>query len=218
MKRARTVVADAFIAVTLAVIVLATVAVAHTPGPRYPDVWLFDIGAVDYRFKSNFPTGDWRNRVNDGVADWNEVGEPLQFYQAPGDTAGYSRFSCPANYQDSFVQREALDGQNGFIAFTDTCVDVNNTWVLRSFVVTFDDAETWYKRTGVPPGGQYDAWGAATHEFGHATGWSGDQHFSGGAPECVNAPRHTMCPSIGFGQTYWRDLAEHDRHTFQAAY
>jgi hypothetical protein len=57
-----------------------------------------------------------------------------------------------------------------------------------------------------------------THEFGHATGWSGhySESYQGVCPETTN--RAVMCEPIIRGTSWQRDLQADDVHTFEAAY
>lgn len=66
----------------------------------------------------------------------------------------------------------------------------------------------------------------AVHEFGHAAGffqttgrhWDGVNGFEPALCDPRDTNRHTMCRQVVLGTTWARDLALHDRHTFDSRY
>lgn len=204
---------DAAIAVVAASGILAIGASAHPWQDFYPRAW-FTSGDVPWQFQNNFPGAEWRARVQDGAQDWNSQGQSIRFSKRAGDTPGYQREQCPRIYQWDFVQLKPLP--EGKPAVTDICAFVQQPFALETFVITFNNGFNWYRDTGNPPGDRLDLWSAASHEFGHGTGWG--PHFSGGSSICTTDPKHTMCPTLDFGQAFMRGLAPHDAHTFGGIY
>ncbi len=115
----------------------------------------------------------------------------------------------------------------GVLAFERTCHSYkSDTDRIRASGIKFDEDEDWYTGTGTPGNGQYNLRGVALHEFGHMTGWQGPSndgigagHFDPDSDQCDGPGEyHTMCPSPAGDGSGWKDLADHDRHTFNAAY
>ena len=103
---------------------------------------------------------------------------------------------------------------NSYYASTGRCHD-DTSYITRS-TVTFNTDRTWYTGTGTPSNGQSDLWGIATHELGHASGFS--EHLTGNLCPAT-AARHTMCRNWSWNQTYWaRSLEEHDEDSIAEVY
>jgi hypothetical protein len=74
------------------------------------------------------------------------------------------------------------------------------------------------------PDGRIDLWSVASHEFGHAAGWTGRHYGKDEDPErssicnSGNVNRQTMCSIIYTGSESVRTLGRHDRHTFRRVY
>jgi hypothetical protein len=220
----RTSVLAALAAPAILVIVAMSLVVpaqAHTPiEDYYPSVWKQDL-SVEWGFVNSFPNNDFRQRVVGAANEWNDENQPMTFHKRQSDYADFSATGCPNTYQKDGIHMGPIDGQFGVYAKAFTCVFTSDNTELYSVNIKFDQAENWYKGTGTPSPSQVDALSVATHEFGHATGFSGpfeSGHFDPDADECTMTPKQTMCPFIEYGQTYQRGLETHDQHTFQNAY
>lgn len=204
-------------------------ATAHTPSTYFTQKWGFNEYRQTWAFTAGFPVDSWRDRVRDGVRQWNVIGEPVQFnevaqvgnFTPPGPAGG----KCPPVGSNTIHWR-SHDGLGGVYAYVMPCVYVYNgqaSSTLANVTMVFDLGESWYIGTGDAPGNQTDLWSIATHEWGHAIGYTGGDrgHFSGLSLECLQPQpiyNQTMCPSYPSGQEYFRSLEVHDRHTFQGAY
>jgi hypothetical protein len=205
----------------LAIGVLATVlpAAAHPKADYYQGVWRQDL-VVDWRFTDNVPTGNFRDRVEDGSQEWNQLPPDMRFNRA-GEIDDYPFASCgPGGDGTNGFHWGNIDGQGGTWGQTYVCVYSADPDRLYSSQIRLDKNEDWYSGTGDVPGDKIDTKGAAAHEFGHATGFAGpysNGHFNPNGSECEDA-KQTMCPSMNYGQEFMRSLEEHDRHTFGNAY
>lgn len=93
--------------------------------------------------------------------------------------------------------------------------------------IRFDNLE-WWTNTATRHPDLLDFQSVMTHELAHAWGGWGpnggtiygeDGHF-GFDPVCDDrvSAVHTMCPTIEYGQGYWRSPESHDIHTMDAGY
>jgi len=89
-----------------------------------------------------------------------------------------------------------------------------------ALAINADSGIDWFKGSGlVDPSTDFDLWGVATHEFGHATGtWFGNNHMPSGECGSGLVDRPTMCAGTSAGDVKWRTLEAHDKSTFQHAY
>jgi hypothetical protein len=146
-------------------------------------------------------------------------------------------FTCPS---DRPLQKDAVHWVSGLentvFAATTLCEGPNGG--AHDFQTGFNSNPptwwSWYKNTGNPASDEKDAWGTASHEFGHDVGyWRGDGHFAESDDACpgINdlGNRNTMCTAalnaqgnidkdVELGTTWKRSLESHDKHTFQNAY
>lgn len=212
---------------------------AHSPSSFYPAKWSSQYTPADWYFHSSVPGGNVRSRIIDGSNQWNEgiMSFRAQFASRGGalPSAGDCRRAAQVQQDHSIVAWGRIDGaRNRYQAITFTCTSrqaglpSSEPRRIRFFYVYFDAEEPWYTGTGPTPGpagnpgARIDLWYVATHEFGHATGWVGhlgsnDPEYRG--PECpMDRNRSTMCAGTPPGAEWGRDLARHDKHTFQAAY
>jgi hypothetical protein len=191
---------------------------------------------VDWKFVSGFPTGGgFRNRVKDGVGEWNAEAESLQFdfLNGENDWSPYTYpDSCPVDsngnpirpYEKNGVHYLNLTGVGP--AITVICVTPNGG--IHDFQFIMDSVNPnwdWYSGTGNPSNGELDVWSVAAHELGHAGGWI--PHFQEGPnPEadCEGAfvDRQTMCGATADywnnGRKWMRSLGNHDKHELSQAY
>lgn len=207
--------------VALALVGLAPRAAAHDAGIYYGTVRWPNGVFQPYFIATGVPT---QSRVNtaitNGAAQWNSLNEPMHFSYQGRSTQSIIVFpNCPANGHSYVFQRDI----SGSLATTYVCDSGANH---AAFILTFDinpGGLVWHSNTSAPPSGSYDRWSAASHEFGHATGFGTaagtQQHWPADSTRCVeNSTKLTMCPSMAPKTSMMRDLGDHDIHTFQAAY
>jgi hypothetical protein len=205
------------LALTLALTSLAVPLRAHPQGDFYENKWIRD-RSVDWMFTDTFPSNAWRDRVNDADGPWNAVGTSMHFVKQP-EVNDFNALNCPSSYQKNGIHIGPIDGtpiNDNTLARTYRCIfSGTNEWY--SFQIKFDVEEPWYTGASTPPPAfAFDLQAVATHEFGHATGFTG--HFGGGSSYCTETPKQTMCPTLAKGKAYPRSLETHDKHTFQNAY
>lgn len=197
---------------------------AHGTAEFFPRRWVRD-KVVEFKFTPSVPlaTGA-REAVRSGARQWSNLGQPMRFVDAGAYSADYDVRSC-GTYQRNGIHFRSIDGPSlqqpgvNVVAETRTCA-FSGTGELYSFQMVFDNAEPWYVGTGDAAPNQVDLWSVATHEFGHAAGFA--KHLDqDGDPNglCTNTPaEQTMCALTYPGSEAQRSLADHDKHTFSAAY
>ncbi len=203
------------LAVVVGVLMLtSTLADAHTAGTYYKKKWVRD-KSVTYSFTSSVPTGAWRDRTNNGAAQWNALGRSMTFTPSGTTVGNFNPYQCPSSYQTNAIHRRSIDGAGGSLAQTISCV-YSGTAEMYSFQTVFDSSENWNTGTALPARNQPDLWSIASHELGHATGFGG--HFSGSTYCSNNDAQQTLCQVHWMGTSRQRTLGEHDKHTFSGAY
>ncbi len=193
---------------------------AHTASTYFTDGHWPRNQSIAYGVNSGFPTGTWRTLAWNGKEQWNSAtntGEPT-IYWTLADDVSYGSATSPCGvpgYNTGAIFWNDLDylgpsvlGATRLCGFTP----------IFNFTIEFDRTRTdWYVGTGDAPGGSYDFWSVASHEFGHALGFW--KHLDEADAACPNdSTRSTMCPSVYDGTERQRTLATHDIHTFDAAY
>jgi hypothetical protein len=208
----------------------AGMASAHPASTWYPSKWTNRVvsgvntdRSVNWKFVANFPSGDGgRDAIRYGAGQWNAQGQSLKFTESRG--ADYSSLqwgTCSSAYQTDKVGWERIDGGGDIIAQTSKCIFNTDHSVLFNFKMRYDSSESWYKWSSTPvPANRFDLRGVATHEFGHAGGFTPHWDANGPTSLCPGSgpAHHTMCSTLQAGTAAWRSLADHDRHTFGAAY
>ena len=197
---------------------------AHGVPDYFPRRWVRD-KSVSFKFTPSVPVGTGaREAVRNGMRQWNNLAQSVHFVDAGSASANYDTRTCGA-YQRNGIHYRSIDGPSlqqvgvNTVAVTRVC-SFSGTGELYSFQMEFDSSEPWYNGTGDAAPNQVDLWSVATHEFGHAAGFA--KHLDqGGDPLglCPNtAAQHTMCALTYPGTEHQRSLADHDKHTFSAAY
>jgi hypothetical protein len=146
----------------------------------------------------------------------------FNYQNTQSDYSPFPASVCPGTFQKDAVHWGPIDGSGNTLATTWICNKSSNASHLYSFQIKFDSDEggRWYSDTGTPGSSESDFWSVASHEFGHATGWT--SHFGELTTLCPQSGdlsgRHTMCAKILNGNTAQRSLNTHDRDTFVDAY
>ena len=220
----RALVIDCLAAALLAALVLATVGPAHDKDTFYTKHWASGERNQDYGFANAVPTGNFRDRVQDGAQEWNALAGNMQFHRGGVDVNWSYGDACNAAGNNSIhygnIDGPPVAGQLNTAAQTRHCYYTDRPSILALFRMRFDEDDPWYRDTGNPPSDRIDLWSLAAHEFGHATGFGqfgAQDHFGASSVYC-DPPKQTMCPSTSQGSAGWRSLEDHDRHTFNNQY
>lgn len=222
-------------------------AAAHSSSTFVQHKWGGPGSTVCYFFTTGFPSGAFRDRINDGAGRWNSTGmskKPTNCTTT--DWANYDPFSCSGAGTKKGIHWEPLTNEDdaGFVAkaadgtvaitpqcymngstFEQACDPKLNGKAMRSSQIVFNSkVRFWTSHTNTPADSTYiDLWSTATHEFGHFMGWCG--HFNEKSSElCAEKGsqsyinRETMCPKIYNGTSVQRSPNTHDTHTMDGAY
>lgn len=199
--------------------------------PRYPEYW-DDLPFETVPFYQDLdlpPT--WDDTLNNAVNEWNlvtESGHEVVRFVNLGVAETPSVVNPCAAPGKGGVRREQLDSIAGsdFAGVVITCnFSGGPANRIASFMLALDIGAggfSWNEDNGTPASDELDMRSVYTHEFGHATGWGGDEtgdHYSdngGACPESTN--RKTMCQSTILGTTYSRTLESVEKDVFRAAY
>lgn len=197
----------------------------HRVADFYPLRYPAERDRAPFYFDPGFPRGRFRDRVVRASRQWNRLNGRFSFRAhrtSRGDGIQRIPTRCTRdrindNF-DSIIYWRGMDGRGGTLARAGVCTEVGGS--AQWFYMAFDRRERWYVGRGTPPDNATDAQSVATHELGHATGFSG--HFDDDRPNQAICPesnrQHTMCRSNITGTTWQRGLEPHDRHTFENAY
>lgn len=179
-------------------------------------------------FTSGFPGGAWRDRVQDGAAQWNGVTEGPSLSFQGSDISDFNPLtSCAPNNGSVTVHWHTIADALGQESYCYFVVNGNPTDQKATSSVEFNkDDPVWYNGTGDSPGNIFlgfcywdcsdDFWSVATHEFGHTMGFD---HFSEADSVCPNsADRETMCPGIYQGTERQRTIEAHETQSFRDLY
>lgn len=193
---------------------------AHEP-TMYSAKWALDtkyhIGNTSVESHSGV-----RASMSFASARWNEVtGAWLDTSLGQDDDSiAYVESPCDAPTGGVWTFATTIDGPGGTIASAARCVVVADTAYITRARIRFDVAEKWHWSSGsVPDTDEFDGPATATHEMGHALGFSG--HWSRPSTQCaetISTTDHTMCSGTRPGLWHKRTLESHDSHTFANAY
>ncbi len=203
----------------LVALLATTPAWAHEATPFYPGLWATSGRGNVAVYNDSTISGVWLSRVFEGAKAWDNAGTSLNYVRI--GTSALSRNACDAKDRGkNLVYKGKLDGRGHNLATTFLC---RSGSMLVRFVTLFDSAEDWYTGTSkTVPAGRPDLTSIATHEFGHATGWSlhyDDPGVGLGSLICGNTSgQATMCATHYVGTARQRSLHTHDLHTFTTAY
>lgn len=192
---------------------------AHNAGVWYPLEWpadrTYSIGFLHSYLRSSGAV----TQIQAGPAPWNAIsGNWFDMTRGTDDsTVTWTGDPCSTAPSNAiWVTSRSLPA--GTLGVESTCG--TSTSISRS-VVSFDDdfSTSWYfGSSSTVPAGEHDFRSVAVHEFGHATGFSGHWTSTDASTNCSTTARHTMCPSVQTGTSYWRTLEYHDIHVIEAAY
>jgi hypothetical protein len=176
---------------------------------------------IKWRFTTPFPDGAKRDRVIDAFQKWNGLGQKMKF----GRLSDVNEFTIDCDGDPGSAYHGIFWRNIDALARTMQCDharwDGSKGSTLHEFHITFDSDRSWHGYLTDPPGNEYDFYSVAVHEVGHATGFYGayaDGHFDPGGDLCGTDAEQTLCPYVSMGESHWRSLEEHDKHTFDNAY
>lgn len=221
-------------------------AAAHSPSSMYATTRPA-IGGQNGRnwwFTPSMPA-EWTMVVHRAAETWNRASANFKFNYA-GLSGPYSPWgNCSYDASDPWdrgktngVHYEALPNSEvkyvGVVLFCNvntsrpivehTSQEVRPFDEIKSFNIVFEPRVTWRVTLDDGPGvqGQPDAWGVATHEFGHATGFIGHWNTFDSSLCQNDMQYHTMCQSsVELVSSHWarkRTPEVHDLHTFESWY
>jgi hypothetical protein len=191
-----------------------------SPIPGLTTKWPFN--RVDGYFDASYPNEQmWRDRVQEaGSFNWpRSLGlPPVYYWFAPGGWT-YSG-NCVRSDNQNGVFWKALP--NDWLAVTQSC-RYHGHWY---FNMTFDrDSTLWPGNDPAPSTDWFDLEAIATHEWGHAYGWTATSTNNGGhLPDgevgvCDSSlTRHTMCRQIPRQWLRQPTPEAHDLHTTDWGY
>lgn len=173
-----------------------------------------DRALIDWSFTEDLPDA-WRPAIRGAAAVWSREQQSLRYSTSPGVVASFDPRGCGSpQLRDNAVHRGTVDGANGIVATTFTCIDPATAEAVSAQIL-LDGQEQWAVGSAPPRPRAYDLLGAVAHEFGHITGWTG--HYNLQDPQCSLA-FELMCPALGPGSTVWRMFGITDRAIFDSAY
>jgi len=213
-----------------AVLVLqgSPMASSHPVSDFYTAFWnSADLPTIMWGFDAEFPTGNKRARVAESALEWTNVANAdITLPQGLGYPTFPSTNPCNQPEDKNAIHWESLTDYG----VTRKCIDTApNPDKMFNFQLVLDSTgQTWSDSTGAPGSDKVDTRHVATHEFGHATGWTG--HYVN-VTRCPTAGPfsdwETMCDSVDvlastsdteYGKTFRRSLDVHDIDVLQAAY
>lgn len=209
----------------LGVLMLTSTPVSADHAPSYGPSWQTYILPIRH-FTPSVSAGQWRDRISNGMDQWNALGETLQYRTSVTDKSNRDpRTSCAG---DGIItmHRFNLDGGGGLAGFSGYCyfpsggtsVGRQSAWII------FDSSEEWCLGTGdcydgvagTGVGADVDLWSIASHEWGHVGALG---HYLGTDTVCGNNDSHaTMCPSTRPGTERDRSLQSHDSASYRLRY
>ncbi len=171
---------------------------------------------LSWSFTNSVPSA-WRFPISTAARSWNAERRSLQYAAPDGDVSTYPPRGCDTKQLDTNgVHRTSLDGPNGIVATTYSCIDATTAEAV-SIQVVIDADDRWFTGNTPSAPGEYDLIGAVAHEFGHATGWEG--HYAPHDPRCTSSAHpERMCPALATGSTAWRTTGLTDKAVFGSAY
>ncbi len=173
----------------------------------------------DVHFDQSAPTGKFRNRIADAAKTWKKL-DVAVFNVLKSSTMSLSSNPC-ATENGEFVGGIIRGPIAGSTTLAENLSCVNTaTGQLIGFRQTYNTKYKFYTGTGEPPNSKYDLQAVATHELGHAQGWTGD-HYSNrnNSGLCANKGKQaTMCPIIFQGNKRLRTLVPNDTQPVVDAY
>lgn len=218
----------------LTVIILMVSVVVSRPALAhggYPRTWLGS--TVSWRFTSGFPEGGGqRDSVREGADQWTNTTSAIFDWNETAEVANWTiSFDCGATWGSGGAGNQTINwksidggGNTSRLGDTFTC-PTSGGGSITKFWMRFDsDNSADFHWPGHPPddppiqSDEFDGWALASHEFGHATGFTA--HIGAGTVYCDpgDIDLHTMCPSIIQGLARQRGLEVHDVDGFRAAY
>lgn len=221
MTRRLAISVDIVVAAFLAGLVLTFMATAHGVGDWYKYKYEPGDRSQHYGFEDSFPTGSFRDRVENGAQEWNSLVGELRFARG-GVNVNFNFENCDdpdRQAGDNAVFWGSIPGPTTGLG--GVCLRADGEHIKNTRLMFDSSYSDWYTGTGSPGSNKSDVWTVASHEWGHGAGFGLDtgQHWDESSSLCPPASdRHVMCPTYALGTTYQRNPEEHDRHTFNSAY
>jgi hypothetical protein len=205
-----------------ALVVCLASAIAHGAGPvteRYPSNDL----TQEVFFDPSVPTGSFRDRIAEAAQTWNKLPGVVHFNVVTSSRA-MSLDPCEevdGRFAGGVIRAPIPGGETSQLAENRNCITVGTNQLI-GFRQIYSPEFKFYlgkKKLG-PKKKKFDLLSLATHELGHAVGWTGD-HFSAKnkSKTCSNNPKEpTMCPTIYEGSSQDRSLSNKDKNPVLSAY
>lgn len=213
------------------------------PTGVYAHRWALNTGAtpllqhVRYFFDDGVPT-EIRPYVVNAEAAWSSITGSRFRYVAAGQTNDDRWIDGTCNlYGDVVVSYGDLINAGWDTNYAETAACTLQDGQMHSARIRISNdfrqssnpfGADFYFGTGTLPNDRKDVRGTIMHEFGHATGRTGDAqdmgHFNQGDRACpgtATAPGigyATLCVGLGPGKTAWRSLEEHDQSPVRTQY
>ncbi len=168
--------------------------------------------ARDVYFDPSVPGGKFRTAIVNAAGAWNKLPGVALFNVHKSPTMALDPDPCARvnGVPVGGILRGPVAGST--LAENRSCVDLE-TGRLIGFRQTYNTRFRFYTGKGNPPRTQYDLQGVATHELGHAEGWTGD-HYGGrnNSSLCADKSKQaTMCPIIYPGSKRLHTLTQNDK-------
>lgn len=190
--------------------------------PSFGPTWQTAL-TPSWHFTPSVPAGSFRDRIFDGVTQWNQLGESVRFRSAPDLGNRDPRNSC-SPVETITIHRFNLDGGGGTLGLSGYCQYTSGGTGRATSWIIFDSSEEWCLDTGncydgflgSGIGANIDLWSVASHEWGHVAALG---HYDAADPVCASTESQaTMCPSYTPGSERQRTLQTHDIDSFRARY
>jgi hypothetical protein len=176
---------------------------------------------VGWKFAPTFPTGSFRDRINDSATRWNNVTGVSFTYNANGEGAAGQSYNTPCDNDYNAVVWSNLVFYGG----TRHCISPSSG-ALVMFVLAIESRGDWKTFAGDNDPAYLES--VATHELGHGWGFgtgaypggpNGPDHFESSLTICNNdSTYHTMCDGLIPPPFKMMTLETHDIDTFQNRY
>lgn len=122
----------------------ATTANAHT-WQTYSPLQRWEIPDPDWACINDIPTGSFRDRISNGVVEWNGRNQSVIFYSLQQARVPYDPARCNLGFNYNSIHWEPRDGTT--LAVTHQCEQAGVE--KRSTNMVIDSTRSWYTGTGL---------------------------------------------------------------------